>query len=214
MHLNVLTLFRLNLRCTQVDSLAQGIGAVNTLVRNADGSLSGFNTDCTAALDAIEKGMGKPLAGLTVVVVGAGGAGRAIAFGAAHRGARVLIANRNDERAESLASTVGGTAVAWSELQSGAVRGDILANTTSLGMHPDVDSTPVPAAALKNFQLVFDAVYNPLETKLLREARGSGATTVDGLQMFIGQAAEQFRLFTGNEAPVELMRSTVLASLT
>ena len=80
-------------------------------------------------------------------------------------------------------------------------------------MHPDVDSSPVPAAALKNFRLIFDAVYNPLETKLLREAREAGAVTVDGLQMFIGQAAEQFRLFTGHDAPVELMRSTVLASL-
>lgn len=199
---------------SQVDSLARDIGAVNTMLRTSDGTFHGFNTDCTAALSAIEKGIKTPLAGLTVVVVGAGGAGRALAFGAASRGAHVLIANRNFERAQSLASMIGCTAVELSALQSGGVKGDVLANTTSLGMHPDVDCTPVPAAALKNFKLVFDAVYNPLETRLLREARMAGLVTVDGLEMFIGQAAEQFRLFTGIDGPVELMRGKVLASLT
>ncbi len=198
---------------SQVDALAKNIGAVNTLVRRPDGRLVGYNTDCTAALNAIEAGLKKSLAGLTVVVVGAGGAGRAVAFGAAHRGARVLIANRNLERAKALAETVGGDAIEWSALQNGQVRGDVLANTTSLGMHPDVDSTPIPASAVSNFGLVFDAVYTPLETRLLREARQAGVRTVDGLEMFIGQAAEQFKLFTGKQAPVELMRNTVLKSL-
>ena len=194
--------------------MAGGIGAVNTLLRNPDGTYSGFNTDCTAALDAIEEGLKTPLRGRTVVVVGAGGAGRAIAFGAVNRGAKVVIANRNFERAQNLASTVGGHAVEWSALQSGGVKGDVLANTTSLGMFPDVGDTPVPANALKCFSLVFDAVYNPLETRLLREAKAAGALTVDGLQMFIGQAAEQFRIFTGSDPPVDLMRTKVLTSLT
>ena len=193
--------------------MAKSIGAVNTLLRRPDGTLAGFNTDCTAALNAIEAGLGSPLAGLSVVVVGAGGAGRAVAFGAVHRGARVLIANRNFERAKALADAVGGIAVEWSALQDGSVRGDVLANTTSLGMLPDVESTPVPVTAQSNFKLVFDAVYTPLETRLLRDARLAGVRTVDGLEMFIGQAAEQFFLFTGKQAPVALMRATVLKSL-
>jgi 3-dehydroquinate dehydratase/shikimate dehydrogenase len=190
------------------------IGAVNTLVRRADGTLKGYNTDCTAALNAIEAGLGTSVAGKSVLVVGAGGAGRAVAFGAAHRGARVMIANRNDTRASSLAADVGAEAVPWAVLQAGAVRADVLANTTSVGMQPDVASTPVPASALANFSLVFDAVYAPLETRLLREASAAGVVAINGVDMFVGQAAEQFQLFTGNAAPVQLMRNTLLAAMT
>ena len=197
----------------QVDELARRIGAVNTLVRRADGTLKGHNTDCGAALDAIESGLGESVAGKTVLVVGAGGAGRAVAFGASHRGARVLVANRNDARAATLAADVGAEAVPWSDLQSGAVRADVLANTTSVGMQPDVESTPVPAAALAGFKLVFDAVYTPLETRLLREARAAGAIAVNGVDMFVGQAAEQFKLFTGRPAPIDLMRRTLLDAM-
>lgn len=200
-------------RGTQVDPVAQRIGAVNTLVRRPDGTLKGYNTDCTAALDAIEKGMGASVSGKTVLVVGAGGAGRAVAFEAAHRGARVLISNRSDERAASLAADVGAESVKWEALQNGSVRADVLANTTSLGMQPDVDGTPVPAAALSNFSLVFDAVYTPLETRLLREAKLAGAVAVNGVDMFVGQAARQFTLFTGKPPPMDLMRATLMASL-
>ena len=187
---------------------------MNTLVRRPDGTLKGYNTDCTAALDAIENGMGASVSGKTVLVVGAGGAGRAVAFEAAHRGARVLISNRSDERAVSLASDVGAEAVSWESLQRGSVRADVLANTTSVGMQPDVDGTPVPASALPNFGLVFDAVYTPLETRLLREAKTAGAIAVNGVDMFVGQAARQFTLFTGKAPPLELMRATLMESLT
>lgn len=197
----------------QVDPVAQRIGAVNTLVRRPDGTLKGYNTDCFAALDAIEAGLGGSVAGKTVLVVGAGGAGRGVAFGAAHRGARVLICNRSDDRAVALAKDVGAEAVPWAALQEGRVRADVLANTTSLGMQPDVDSTPVPAAALSNFGLVFDAVYTPLETRLLREAKSAGAVAVNGVDMFVGQAAQQYELFTGAPAPVALMRSTLLTAM-
>jgi len=197
----------------QVDPVAKRIGAVNTLVRLPDGTLKGYNTDCFAALNAIEAGLGASVSGKTVLVVGAGGAGRAVAFEAAHRGARVLISNRSDERAVSLAADVGAEAIAWASLQQGRVRADVLANTTSVGMQPDVDGTPVPAAALPNFGLVFDAVYTPLETRLLREAKLAGAIAVNGVDMFVGQAARQFELFTGKAAPVELMRATLMESL-
>jgi 3-dehydroquinate dehydratase/shikimate dehydrogenase len=200
-------------RGLQVDPLAQSIGAVNTLVRRADGTLKGYNTDCSAALNAIEAGLGVSVAGKSVLVVGAGGAGRAVAFGAKHRGARVMISNRNDARAASLAADVGAEAVPWSVLQAGGVHADVLANTTSVGMQPDVASTPVPAAALSNFNLVFDAVYTPLETRLLREAAAAGAIAINGVDMFVGQAAEQFRLFTGKAAPMQLMRDTLMAAM-
>eukprot|EP00897_Mesotaenium_endlicherianum_P002379 jgi/Mesen1/2169/ME000152S01252 len=211
------------------------IGAVNTLVRRPDGTLKGYNTDWGAAISAIEdglvlregdKGGGKsPLAGRLVVVVGAGGAGRALAFGAKQRGASVLIVNRNYERAKELAEIVGGDVLQLSDLShvetiptytAGghlAALAPVLAQTTSVGMQPDVDSTPVAKEALGCYSVVFDAVYTPMETRLLREARAAGATPVSGLEMFVGQAAEQFELFTGLQAPKELMRRVVLDSM-
>ena len=142
-------------------------------MRQPDGSLKGYNTDYSAAIGAIEVAMvsrgggGDPetvLKGKTVVVVGAGGAGRGLAFGAKFKGAKVIVANRNFERAQALAEACGGTAVTLEQLQGGEVRGDVLANTTSVGMHPAVGDTPVPKEALAaaGFEVVFDAVYNPL----------------------------------------------------
>lgn len=155
------------------------------------------------------------LKGRTVVVIGAGGAGRALAFGAAHKGAKVIIANRSRDKAEALASQMahGAEVVTPDQLNAGQVKGDVLANTTSIGMHPQQDVSPVAASALKDFELVFDAVYTPMDTQLLQDARRAGCKTVSGVEMFIGQAAEQFELFTNTPAPVELMRQVVLKSL-
>jgi len=227
---------------SKADPLAKQIGAANTLVRRRDGSLAAFNTDCPAALSAIEmgvlqhqaeaegistegiqealeqvvqRGLQSPLEGSTVLVIGAGGAGRALAFGAAERGAKVLIANRSREKADELAAAVGSAAsvVTLEDVNAGRVKADVLANSTSVGMHPNVDQTPVAAAAMSNFTVVFDAVYTPLETQLLKDAKAAGCTTVSGLEMFVGQAADQFRLFTGQTAPVKLMRRVTLESL-
>ena len=211
--------------CAEVDPVAAQIGAVNTLVRRSDGSLKGYNTDYSAAIGAIEAAMAsrpdesddpeKALEGKTVVVVGAGGAGRGLAFGAAFKGASVVVANRNFERAAVLAEACGGEAVTLEDLQAGKVKGDVLANTTSLGMIPDVEETPVPKEAIElgGYAVVFDAVYNPLETRLLREAKEAGCTQASGLDMFVGQAAQQFELFTGKEAARDLMREAVLDSM-
>ena len=150
-------------------------------------------------------------------MVGAGGAARGLAFGAAFKGAgRIIIANRSFERAQALALACGGEAVTLDDIRSGAVKGDVLANTTSLGMYPDsVDITPVPKEALQaaGFKVVFDAVYNPLETRLLREAKECGCTQASGLDMFVGQAAQQFELFTGKKAAEALMRKAVLEDM-
>jgi len=155
----------------------------------------------------------KSLEGKTVVVIGAGGAGRALAFGAKFKGANVIVANRSVERAQALADACGGRAVSLDDLAEGRAKGDVLANTTSVGMQPYVAETPAPANVLGGFSVVFDAVYTPLDTRLLREAKAAGCEIASGLDMFVGQAARQFELFTGKSADVSLMRDAVLASM-
>lgn len=205
--------------CDEVEPVAQSIGAVNTIVRRqSDGKLIGYNTDYMGAISAVEDGLKgrlgsgdwentSPLSGRMFVVVGAGGAGKALAYGAKEKGARVAIANRNFERAKVLASLVGGEAIPLEKLDSFCPEnGMILANTTSVGMHPNVNDTPISKEALKSYDLVFDAVYTPKVTRLLREAEEIGVTVVSGLEMFIGQAMGQFELFTGCPAPEKVMR--------
>jgi len=207
--------------CAEVDPVAKQIGAVNTLVRQPDGSLKGYNTDYVAAIEAIENAMERKtgvsaatsLQGKTVVVVGAGGAGKALAFGAKFKGADVIIVNRSVDRAQALAEACGGKAASLEDLAAGRVVGDVLANSTSVGMQPNVDDTPAPASVLGAFSVVFDAVYTPLETRLLREAKAAGCEQASGLDMFVGQAARQFELFTGERAETALMRDAVLSSM-
>ncbi|CAN1354311.1 Bifunctional 3-dehydroquinate dehydratase/shikimate dehydrogenase, chloroplastic, partial [Linum perenne] len=205
---------------------SQSIGAVNTIVRRAkDGKLVGYNTDCEASISAIEDALrvrgylednssscGGPLAGKTFVVIGAGGAGRALAFGARSRGVkRVVIFNRNFERAKALAAAVSGEALPYESLDDfQPEKGMILANASAIGMEPNTDITPVSKEALKVYDLVFDAVYTPRNTRLLQEAREAGAMVVSGVEMFIRQALGQFTLFTGGLAPEAFMRKLVL----
>ncbi|KAM1837441.1 hypothetical protein EV1_019023 [Malus domestica] len=204
--------------CDEVDPVAKAIGAINCIIRRpTDGKLFGFNTDYVGAISAIEDGLkgshnngsltGSPLAGRLFVVIGAGGAGKALAYGAKQKGARIAIANRTYDRARELADTIGGDALSLADLDNFHPEdGMILANTTSIGMQPKVDETPISKHALRSYSLVFDAVYTPKMTRLLKEAKESGATVVSGLEMFIGQAYEQFERFTGLPAPRELFR--------
>ncbi|XP_008813741.1 bifunctional 3-dehydroquinate dehydratase/shikimate dehydrogenase, chloroplastic isoform X1 [Phoenix dactylifera] len=206
--------------CDEIDPIAKSIGAVNTIVRRpADGKLVGHNTDYIGAISAIEDGIRgsrakdaavSPLAGKLFVVIGAGGAGKALAYGAKEKGARVVIANRTYERARELANLIGGLALTLAELESFHPEGGmILANTTSIGMHPNVKDTPLSKQALKYYAVVFDAVYTPKVTRLLREAKEAGAAVVSGEEMFIRQAMGQFELFTGLAAPESLMRNII-----
>lgn len=202
--------------CDEVDPTAKSIGAVNCIVRRPDGKLFGCNTDYVGAISAIEEALqgsqpsisGSPLAGKLFVVIGAGGAGKALAYGAKEKGARVVIANRTYERARELADVVGAQALSLAELSNFHPENDmILANTTSIGMQPKVDDTPISKEALRYYSLVFDAVYTPKITRLLREAQESGAKIVTGVEMFIGQAYEQYERFTGLPAPKELFKN-------
>ncbi|RZC43557.1 hypothetical protein C5167_036514 [Papaver somniferum] len=207
--------------CDEVDPIAKLIGAVNTIVRRpSDGKLIGYNTDYVGAISAIEDGLrgsdqnyhgsGSPLEGKLFVVIGAGGAGKALAYGAKAKGAKVVIANRTYERSRELAALVGGDAITLSQLETFCPEdGMILANTTSIGMHPKIEETPIPKHALSAYALVFDAVYTPKMTRLLLEAKESGAAVVTGVDMFIVQAYEQYERFTGLPAPKELFKEIV-----
>ncbi|XP_021282922.1 bifunctional 3-dehydroquinate dehydratase/shikimate dehydrogenase, chloroplastic-like isoform X3 [Herrania umbratica] len=213
--------------CHEVHPLAESIGAVNTIVRRpCDGKLIGYNTDCEAAITAIEDALkekrcssnevssGTPLSGKLFVLVGAGGAGRALAFGAKSRGSRIVIFDIDFERAKSLACAVSGEARVFEEVVNfQPEKGAILANATPLGMHPNTDQRiPVAESTLGDYELVFDAVYTPRKTKLLKDAEAAGAIIVGGVEMFLRQAIGQFNLFTGHEAPTELMREIIMAN--
>ncbi len=201
-----------------IDPVAKRIGAVNTIVVDAERGgpkLKGYNSDQRAACDSIEKAMGGEgsLAGSTVAVCGAGGAARAIVHGLADRGARVIVANRTRSRAETLAAEAAGTVEVLDPSELPGASFAALANATSVGMHPGETSSPVDPSALKEGMVVFDSVYNPLETKLMSDARAAGCVVVDGLEMFVGQGAVQFELWTGRPAPAGVMRSAALDGL-
>ncbi|KAA8536928.1 hypothetical protein F0562_029406 [Nyssa sinensis] len=211
--------------CDEVHPLAQSIGAVNTIIRRpSNGKLIGYNTDCEASITAIEDALKvsgcttgeaflpSPLTGKLFVLVGAGGAGRALAFGAKIRGARVVIFDIDFDRAKSLAHAVSGEARRYEDLTNfRPEKGAILANATPVGMHPNTDRIPVAEVTLQDYKLVFDSVYTPRKTRLLKEAEAAGAIPVSGVEMFLRQAIGQFVLFTGREAPKEFMRDIVLA---
>jgi 3-dehydroquinate dehydratase/shikimate dehydrogenase len=194
--------------CTKIEESAVRIGAINTLFRRGR-TLIGLNTDAVGALDAIETNV--KVRGKSLLVLGAGGAARAIVYEACRRGASVYIANRDPGRARAVAIEFGATVVNTGELSS--ARFDILANATSVGMFPVVDSSPVPRSLLRSGMVVFDAVYSPPETRLLREAREAGAQTVSGLEMYLNQAARQSKLFAGRAPDRLLMKRTLEAHL-
>jgi shikimate dehydrogenase len=180
----------------ELEETARRIGALNTVTRVGE-KLVGANTDWLGAVRALESE--RRLDGATAVVLGAGGTARAAVFGLLERGARVFVLNRSAERARRLADDLGAHgAGALSDLAR--TPHDVLVNTTSVGLRED--ASPVAAAALRAGSLVMDAVYEPLRTRLLRDAEACGARTVSGKWMLIHQAAEQFRLFTGREAPL------------
>jgi len=185
----------------ELDPVSKAIGTVNTVIRR-DGRLSGYNTDAPGALDAME--VVRKVRGSRMLIVGAGGAARAIAYEAKQRGAVVLVTNRTERKAKNLTSEFGLEHVKTSEVR--IARFDILVNATSVGMVPNVNASPVPKEILKG-KIVFDAVYNPRMTKLLRDAKNVGATIISGTEMYLNQAARQFLLYTGEKPDIQLMRT-------
>jgi shikimate dehydrogenase len=185
------------------DDVAERIGAVNTVDFRAEGAPRGYNTDAAGVTRAFEH-HDVDLDGRKAVVVGAGGAGRAAAFALSDAAAEIHIANRTVDRAIDLASDVpNASGGSLGTLDSQITDATILINATSVGM--ESDETPVPAELLHEDLTVLDAVYAPLETRLLREASEAGATTIDGAWMLLFQGVEAFEQWTGREAPVDVM---------
>ena len=194
--------------------LAKKIGAVNTI--DFKDEILGYNTDGIGAKRALEK-HDIDVVDKRVLLLGAGGAARAIAFQFAKDGAILAIANRTASRAIELSKevrTMGdvvGTGL--EELPLLIKKADILVNSTSVGMIPKTEETLVTADQMHSGLIVFDLVYNPIETRLLREAKKAGAVTIDGVDMLVHQGAESFKLWTSKNAPIDVMEDAVRCAL-
>ncbi|MFV0445849.1 MAG: shikimate dehydrogenase [Planctomycetaceae bacterium] len=190
------------------DPTVKATGAANTLYRDPTDRWFSANTDYEAALASLRLGMGdRDLAGQRVLILGAGGVSRAIAHGVSRAGGMLTVTNRHKDRAAELAEEVGCTFVTWEN--RGSVECDILINCTPVGMWPEMNETPFPQHWLREHMLVFDTIYNPENTLLLKQARERDCRTVSGLEMFIRQAAAQFEIFAQRPAPLDVMRDAL-----
>lgn len=190
----------------RLDPLAERIGAVNTLVV-ADGRLAGYNTDGLGAVEALTAALGgqpKALNGLAVALLGAGGTARAVLAALLDSGCRVTVYNRDRRRGDRLADAFGAASKPWD--QRARHDGQVIVNATSVGMVPAVDETPMPIEGVRAGMVVLDSVYQPLRTHLLADAERQGCITVSGLEMFLRQAAEQLRLWTGQSLEADTLR--------
>jgi shikimate dehydrogenase len=191
-----------------IDDTAAKIGAVNTLSFGKDG-IQGTNTDWVGAVRCLETLL--PIEGHTFVVIGAGGAARAVVFGITGKGGNVIVVNRSEEKGRALAEAFDCAFAPLSEIES--VGGDCLVNTTPVGMDPKTDVMPVPKGVLGAYKAVADVIYNPLETMLLKEAKATGCQVASGFHMFVYQGVEQFSIWTARMAPVKEMEAAVYERL-
>ena len=204
-----------------LDPLARSIGAVNTVV-NENGKLTGFNTDGPGALQALLVGGADPK-DRNVVVIGAGGASRAISFLLALHGARLTIFNRKQELdwahdiarsiKDSLKAEVKVAELTGAQLKTSLTEASILINATSVGMNPDAGKSLVPAELINSRLSVFDVIYSPMKTKLLQDAEIAGCRTIGGVELLVWQGVLCFEKWTGQKAPVDIMRRAAVARL-
>lgn len=206
----------------RIDKKAELMGAVN-VISCEDGILSGYNTDGDGFIRSLKENAGTNPKGLNALIIGSGGAARAIAFSLVMNGAsRVYIANRTWERAAELADMINsmskGKAVAihlsHDELKDASERCDMIVNATTVGMYPNTEAMPIPSDIIDSGQLMCDAVYNPLMTGLLRDAADKGCDVLTGLGMLIYQAIESFRIWTGAEPDYEELYEAAYEALT
>jgi len=201
----------------EIDADAIALGAVNTIV-NRDGRLIGYNTDGIGYVRSLKEEAISDIAGKSIVVVGAGGAARGIIYALLkEKPSKVTIINRSVANAEQLAvsltSEIPIQVAGQDQLEACCGEADIVINTTSVGMYPHMDETPIRGEWLKSSAVASDLIYNPLETKFLQQAKQYGCTIHGGLGMFIYQGAFAFEYWTGKQAPVLAMRETVLQAL-
>jgi len=191
-------------RLDGLDETASRIGSVNTVVRRA-GRLIGHNTDWTGALRTLHEATS--LEGRDVLLLGAGGSARAVAYGVAGQGAGLTVTSRDRDRGEALCRAFGGSYLPWD--RRGESRHDVVVNATPLGAHGLEEDLPLPAEALREGMVVMDLVYQPLSTRFLRAARERGCRIIDGLRMLLYQGGEQFFLWTGMAPPWEAMEEAI-----
>ncbi len=191
-----------------IEPVAARIGAVNTVV-NDDGVLKGHNTDWQGATRALSEVVA--LDGARVLLLGAGGAARAVGFGLVEHGARVTLSNRDEAKGRALAAALGAVTTPWSDREEASW--DVLVNATSAGMADTDPSSPFPASAIAAGSVVMDIVYKPLDTELLRLATARGATPIHGGRMLLHQAARQHELYTGEDAPLAAMAAALTAAM-
>ncbi len=203
----------------EIDSLAEMIGSVNTVVIK-DGRLKGYSTDGTGFVRSLELDKGISLKGKKIFILGAGGAAKSIALTLAGQNVReIVICNRTLEKAKEISDRVNRNfrhccsplPADPEKMRPSLSDVDILVNTTNLGMHPDTGSLPIEPKLLSRRLLVYDIIYHPLKTRLLEEAERAGCATMNGLGMLIYQGAEAFSLWTGLEAPIDVMKKSVFS---
>jgi len=187
------------------DRMAKKIGAVNTIDFTTG---KGYNTDAIGAKKALEHG-GVRVHNKNILLLGAGGAARAIAFQLVQDGAVLTIANRTEKRAKGLAKEVGCSAGSLRNIKNLAAKADIIINSTPVGMYPDVNKSVIKKDALLAEHTVFDIVYNPAETRLIKDAKSVGARTINGVMMLVHQGAESFRIWTSRDPPLRIMENAV-----
>ena len=203
----------------EMDPTVQFLGSANTIL-NREGKLSGFNTDGIGALQALREN-GVDLAEKKVLLLGAGGAAKAIAFSLAPEVGELAVLNRATEKATKLAEalrqisdkTITGGSLSRDVISKNMADSDALINATSVGMRPAAGQSVVPPQSLRSDLTVMDIVYNPIETKLAKDAKAAGAKVINGVEMLIHQGAASFKIFTGKSAPIEVMRKAALNKL-
>lgn len=193
------------------EPIAEEIGASNTLFRDQNGNWHAANTDYEAAMGSLRAGLKEKgdadLSGKRCLILGAGGVAKAIGLGLIKAGAIVTVASRTSKRGAALAAQLGCQSIGWENRGAGFI--DVLVNCTPVGMAPNVDQSPYAGNWLREGTLVFDTIYNPENTLLIKEARERLCLTVSGLEMFIQQAAAQYEHFVGRPAPVDVMRDAL-----
>jgi shikimate dehydrogenase len=200
----------LELDFLQLDPLAQAIGAVNTVSFPSSQGIAGYNTDGWGALLALQDA-GVKIGGKSILIIGAGGAARAIAYTLEQEGAEISIANRSTKKAQELAAQVGAMGFCLCDLERLVPLADVIINCTSVGME-EGDPRLLEGRLLQSRQAVFDIVYNR-ETELLKDARAAGAVAVDGVMMLVYQGARALEIWTGKKAPVDVMKRAVRESM-
>ncbi len=192
----------------EIDEAARRIGAVNT-IWNHQGVLKGYNTDWLGFTLSLKDGL--EIRGKRFAILGAGGAARGILYGLIREGGHPVILNRTVAKGQDLAKEFGCAFLPLSEMEK--IDADCLINTTPQGMAPDIKTSPFPRAHLKKFGWVMDIIYNPLKTKLLKDAEEAGCRGISGLGMFVHQGAEQLKIWTGLEPPRDFMYKLIQAKL-